>query len=419
MKRTRVQHGIYKNLPSNAIYNSQAANVIFAIGIAFKLSTAPSVISQEYGSSTLWVYLILSAAELILTVCIFAFARMRGDGLLRSTGSVLYRVCCGIAALWLTAKGTFYFCYCAAYLAHEQFGGVEPTLFYLLLLAPIIYLGIKGSRSIARTGEIFVPVFFALIVLNLIFLETDLDIGRNLPVFSMEPSSFFKGLPKYGLWLGDALPFAFLRIKNKRLPYVTGGVAVTFALVNIIIFLGVSIYGEALKTVTDLLIRIAGFNQLSMDIGRMEWTNLFAVIALSIISLSFVFFGCTAAAERATGYSLPSKIIFPAVVAITVLFSQSSQAVAQFAVGLTGYILMALAIALPLILLALAIYTKKKYAGLYKCLDAEYRPHPPLRPSNQYSLADNVLAGMKENATQTQNVLENGSLQPDTQENGQ
>lgn len=417
MKRTRVQHGIYKNLPSNAIYNSQAANIIFAVGIAFKLSTAPSVISQEYGSSTLWVYLIMSALDLILTVSIFFFSKMRGDGLLRTTGSGLYRICCGVAAIWLTAKGTFYFCYCAAYLAHEQFGGVEPALFYLLLLAPIIYLGLKGSRSIARTGEIFVPIFFALIVLNLIFLETDLDAGRNLPVFSMAPSNFFKGLPKFGLWLGDALPFAFLRIKNKRLPYITGGIAVTFALINIIVFLGVSVYGEALKTVTDLLIRIAGFNQLSMDIGRMEWTNLFAVIALSILSLSFVFFGCTAAAERATGYSLPSKIIFPCIIAVTVLFSQSSQAVAQFAVGLTGYILMAFAIALPLTMLALAIYYRKKFAGLYKCLDDEYSPHPPLRPSNPYSLADNVLVGMKENATQTQAVLENGSLQPDAQEN--
>lgn len=416
---SRIQHGIYKNLPNDTIYNSQAGCIIFALGIAFKLSTAPSVISQTYGSSTLWLYLILSAVELILTIFIFAFVRSQSDVLLRATDNKAYRMCCALCSVWLIAKGTFYFSYCAAYLAHEQFGGVEPALFYLLLLSPIIYLGIKGSRTISRTAEIFVPVFFVLIVLNLIFLDTELDIERNLPVFALAPKDFFSGLPQYGLWLGDAIPFAFLRIKNKRMPYLSTGVAVTFSIVNIIIFLGVAVYGEALKTVTDLLIRIAGFNQLSMDIGRMEWTNLFAVIALSILSLAFIFYGCTAATERAFKFSLPAKIIFPIVVASCTLFAQSSQAVAQFSIRWMGYVLSALAVAVPILFFATGLYARKKYAGIYRCISDEFCPHPPMRPDAPDSLADNVLVGMKEEAERTQTVLQNGSLQPDTTEGEQ
>lgn len=419
MKPNRIQHGIYKNLPSHTLYNSQAGTIIFALGVAFKLSTAPSVIAETYGSSTLWLYMIMSAIDLVITVIAFAFAKMQGDGLLRCTASKFYKLCCGICAVWLIAKGTFYFCYCASYLAHEQFGGVEPSLFYLLLLTPIVYLGAKGIRSIARTAEIFVPIFFVLIVLNLIFLETDLDIGRNLPIFAIAPKDFFSGLPRYGLWLGDALPFMFLRIKNKRLPYVSGSIFATLSIAIIIIFLGVAVYGEALKTVTDLLIRIAGFNQLSMDIGRMEWTNLFAVIALSILSLSFIFYGCTAAAERATGFLLPAKIIFPVVVGGTILFAQSAQSVAQFSLDIVGYILFGVAIALPLLILATALYARKKYAGIYKCLGSEYMPHPSRRPIAPDSLADNILAGYKEEAERNQTVLPNGTLQPDTQEGNQ
>lgn len=412
MKPSRIQHGIYKNLPNDTIYNSQAGCLIFALGIAFKLSTAPSVISESFGSSTMWLYLMMSTLELALTALIFIFVRTRSDGLLRCTNNKMYRLCCGVCALWLMAKGTFYFSYCAAYLAHEQFGGVEPALFYILLLSPVIYLGIKGSRSISRTAEIFVPVFFFIILINLIFLETDLDIGRNFPIFSIEPKDFFSNLPRYGLWLGDAIPFAFLRIKNKRMPYATGGIAITYLIVNIIIFLGVSIYGDALKTVTDLLVRIAGFNQLSLDIGRMEWTNLFAVIALSILSLAFIFYGCTAASERALNYSLPAKLAFPAVVICCVLFAQSSQQIAQFSVDLIGYVMFGLAAAIPIAFVLTGIYARRKYGGVYKCLDDEYSPHPPLRPDAPDSLADNILAGMKEQAEQTQTVLQNGSLQP-------
>ncbi|MCM1306136.1 MAG: GerAB/ArcD/ProY family transporter [Bacteroides sp.] len=416
MKPSRIQHGIYKNLPNDTIYNSQAGVLIFALGVAFKLSAAPSVIAENYHSSTLWLYLILSAVELILTALIFGFVRGRSDGLLRATNNKAYRLCCGVCAIWLIAKGTFYFSYCAAYLAHEQFGGVEPALFYILLLAPIIYLGIKGSRSIARTAEIFVPIFFVLIVLNLVFLETDMDIERNMPIFAIEPKDFFAGLPRYGLWLGDAIPFAFLRIKNKRMPYVSTGIAVTFLIVNIIIFLGVAIYGEALKTVSDLLVRIAGFNQLSLDIGRMEWTNLFAVIALSILSLAFLYYGCTAAAERAVGFSLPAKIIFPIVVICCVLFSQSSQEIAQFSIDWIGYALCAVAVAIPILFFAIGQMEKRKFAGFFKCLDDEYSPHPPLRPDTPDSLADNVLAGMKKEAERTQTILQNGSLQPEESE---
>lgn len=413
---SRIQHGIYKHLPNDTIYNSQAGCIVLALGTIFKLSSAPGVISEHYSSSTLWAYLILTAIEIILTIFIFAFVRSQSDLLLRATNSKMYRLCCAACSVWLILKGVFYFCYSAAYLAHEQFGGVEPALFYLLLLSPAIYLGIKGARSISRTCEIFVPLFFVLIVLNLIFLDTELDIGRNLPVFAVEPKDFFTGLPRYGLWLGDVIPFAFLRIKNKRMPYLTTGLVLKFSIINIVVFLGVAIYGDALKTVTDLLIRLAGFNQLSLDIGRMEWTNLFAVITLSILSLSFIFYGCTAAAERAFRFSLPAKIIFPIVVAACALFAKSTQAVAQFSLQWMGYVLSALAIVLPLMFFAVGLHARKKYAGVYGCISDEYCPHPPVRPDAPDSLADNVLTGMKEEAEQTQTVLQNGSLQPDSQE---
>jgi len=412
IKHLKVQHGLYKNLPSGTVYNSQAAAVIFALGMAFKVSAFPSIIAEYYGSSTLFVYLLFSIVELFICVVVFAMVRMRADSFLRVTNSSLYKLVCLLTAIWLMFKGVFYFCYSASYLTHELFGGTAPSLVYFLLLAPIAYLGIKGARSISRTSEIFVPFFFVIIVLNLVFLKTDLDIGRNLPIFSVEPADFFKNIFKYGLWIGDIIPFMFLRIKNKRLPYISSSIGVSVVLVLIAIFLGVSIYGDSLKTVTDLLIRLAGFNQISLEIGRMEWTNLFAIVTLSIISESFLFFGCTSAFERAAGFAIPIQIVYPIILLSVALFSKSTQVVTQFSHETIGYLLFGAAVAVPLIMLFAFLMNKRKFKGLYRVLDAEYIPKPIEPPVVPDSLADDVLVGMKEEAKVTQTVLPNGSLQP-------
>lgn len=416
MKNLKIQHGIYKNLPSGTIYNSQAGFLIFAIGIAFKLTSAPGIVSERYGSSTLWAFMIMTAAEIAITACIFAFVKMRGDDLLRCSASRTYRALCGVASVWMIAKGTFYFCYCVSYLARELFGGVEPSLLYLLFLFPAIYLGIKGSRTIARTTEILVPVFFVLIVFNLIFFDADHDIGRNLPIFSTEPADFFKNLPRFGLFVGDALPFVFLRIKNKRLPYISGGVALTASVVLMTVMLGVAAYGESLRMVSDLLIHMAGFNKLSMEIGRMEWTNLFAAVSMSILSLAFIYFGATAACDRAIQSRIPAAILFPLVVTIIVAAVPSSQSVAEFSTEQIGYALSALALALPAGMLFVALRAKKKFAGIYACLDDEFIPRETPYPEPPNSLADNIMSGFKRQAEAEYPHLDNGSIKAEESE---
>lgn len=415
MKNLKIQHGIYKNLPAGTIYNSQAGCLIFVLGIAFKVSAAPGVVAKTMGSSTFWAYLLMTLADIICTALVFAFVKMQGDDFLRCVNDKFYKLCCMTMSIWFVFKGTFYFCYCMSYLTRELFGGVAPSLLYLLFLSPVVYIGIKGIRSIARTSEIFAPIIFVFILFNLVCIETDLDFGRNLPVFSIEPSQFFAQLPRYGLWLGDALPLLFVRVKNKRLPYVTSSMAVTAALVLTIVLIGVATYGESLETVSDLLIHVAGFNQLTLEIGRMEWTNLLCVISLAILSLSTLYYGCIAAHDRALKHTAGAKIIFPAAIAITVLSVPSIQSVAEFALTAMGYVMFALAIAIPFALLCCLLAAKRRYCNVYNALSSEYTPYPTPSPDSAYSLADNVLAGFKKEAEETETITQNGYLISDAE----
>lgn len=398
MNNSTIKHGLRKNLPLGTIYNSQAAAIIIAVGFAFKLSSAPGIISSEFGSSTFWIFLGFTAVEGVCAALIFAFARMGGDALLRATNSIAYKIICLFASCWLALKTVFYFCYCTSYLTHELFTGTQPILIYVLFLLPVVYLGLKGTRAIARSCELFAPLFLAVMILNLAFLDSDLDFGRNLPIFSKQPSEILLTMPKYGLWLGDLFPFVFVRLRNKKQPYIILGIATTWAIANLIVLIGVALYGNALKMVQELLIHIASFNQLSLEIGRMEWTNLFGIIMMSLYSLAFLYDGANEACKRALGLDVPSKIICPIAVLCSALFSSSLQEVTDVALGNFGYALSAVAFALPVALFVVAKHKKKRLPHLYAALDCEYVSIAKLEALPD-SENDGVLFSFKQNAT--------------------
>lgn len=385
MQKSTIKHGLRKNLPQNTIYNFQVASIVLVVSFGFKLSSAPGLMSEKFGSSTFWVFLFFTAIETICTVCIFAFANMGGDALLRATSSKTYKALCLFASLWLMTKTIFYFCYSVSYLTHELFTGVQPHLVYLLFLLPVVYLGIKGSRAIARSCELFALLFLAVVILNLAFLDADIDFGRNLPIIAYDVDYYLENMPKFGLWLGDLFPFVFLRIRRKKAPYITTGITISWSLANLIVFLGIALYGNALKSVSDLLIQIASFNQLTLEIGRMEWTNLLVMLMMSIYSLAFLFDGANNACLRALGTSLPSKVICPLVLVCISLFVPSTQAVTKFALSWAGYVLSAISFLLPILLCALGMVAKRRYPSLYACLDDELSLHiekqpPVIRP---------------------------------------
>lgn len=394
------------------LYNSQVGILIFFLGMSFKLSAAPGIISQDLGSSTAWVFLFYTVFDVVCLCLILGFSRMNGDAFLMSQQSTIYKIACGFTSMLLTFKATAYFCYITSYMTHELFTGVEPYLLYILFATPIIYLGLKGMRTIARSGEIFFLVFFVIIIFNLAFLDTDLDLGRNLPVFSVSPIKFFSRIPKYGLWFNDFLPLMFLRIKDKRMPYISTSIAITWTLVNIIVFFGVAIYGDALKMVSDLLIHIASFNQLSLDIGRMEWTNLFAMLIMSLYSMSVLYVGAMSSCKRAIGFDLPIKILFPLAILGASILVPSSRLVTEFALGTCGYVLFAFAIALPILIFATLVITRVRMKGWYNCFESEYLPNKQPPKPNMDSLADGILATFKESAKEEEQTMPNGTLQP-------
>ncbi|MEG2688673.1 MAG: GerAB/ArcD/ProY family transporter, partial [Clostridia bacterium] len=258
------------------------------------------------------------------------------------------------------------------FLTNELFIQATPALFFIVFLVPVLYLGIKGARTIARTSEIFTILLFLGIIINLAFLKSDIDFGRNLPILALEPSDFFTNSLKYGLWLGDLMPIIFIKMQQKKAPYIGISVGVSAVLILISVALGISMYGDAMPFVANMLVEIAGFNQLSLEIGRMEWISLFIVVTMAIFTMSLLFWGVLSCSERIFKSRKPMMFMYPTILIIVLFTAPSMQSIANVAFTNLGYVAFAFAVIFPFaLLLTLAVAKKRHHVAKPKNIESE------------------------------------------------
>ena len=243
----------------------------------------------------------------------------------------------------------------------ELYVGISPIIVVAILIAPILYLGLKGGKTIGRTAEILAPIVFTIIVLNLVFLDSHTDFRRNLPILAVPLKDFALHSLKYGTWLGNFFPLLFVKVKNKTFPYISTSVATTQLLTLAVILVGVAMYGDAMKILGNLLVEISGFNQLSTEIGRMEWTSLFAVIVMGVMEMAFLFYGLTECSVRLVNSKFPATILVVVVVFLLSILLPSPQIIADISHTTEfGIVMFVLSLILPIYLLTVKVFYKKK-----------------------------------------------------------
>ena len=185
------------------------------------------------------------------------------------------------------------------------------------------------------------------------------------------------------MWLGDLIPLAFAEVKRRRkFPALPVGVGVSYALVAVIAMLAVAMYGAALPYAYNMLIRIAGFNKLSLEIGRMEWAAIFVVIVMAVLALSLHFWGAREGCRLATGFSLPASLLFAAGIIIVPLAIPALQDVIAFSTTEFGYAAFAVSVALSLAAGLLALRAKRLLAKAPRALPETPGTPPPPDPTD-------------------------------------
>ncbi len=326
-----INSAFHKKPITTTIFNSQVGAVIFICAFAHKASSLPALISESIGSSTLWLYVFMSVVDLTCFALTYYFFSDGTDEALEN--SKAYKIGIAILMVFLGLKGVVFFAHSAMYLSHELFVNVSPFVVISILLIPIAYIGTKGIKTIARTCEILFPIVFFIIIANLVFIKSQTDFTRNLPVFAVAPSEFFKTSMQFGLWLCDPFPLIFVRVKNKKRPYVSLSAGCCFILLNVCVLVGMAIYGDSMRLVSNLLVKMAGFNLLSLEIGRLEWTVLFAVMTMGLVTQSLIFWGINECAIRLFKTDVPTKIGWCALLLSLGIFLPSLQTIIDFSHG--------------------------------------------------------------------------------------
>lgn len=349
-----------QNPKTTTLYNSQVGALVVICSLAYKLSSLPSIVNEHLTSSTSWFFVLLTIVDTLSFTLLYAFFRDGGDEELKS--NKWYKLGLVFLALFLGFKCVTFFSFAVLFFTVELYVGVPHIIVVLILITPVVYLGAKGCSTLARTAEIFVFMVFFIVVLNLAFLEADLDMGRNLPVFSMSPKDFLGHSLRYGTWLGNCFPLMFVKVKNKKLPYVSASYTLTQIITLIIVFIGVAMYGNSMKIIGNLLVETSGFNQLSTEIGRMEWTALFVVIVTGIMEIAFLYYGVAECSNRIFGNKLLLQIALPVTAVLSTTIPESPQVVADFAHSkVAGGAMTAISVILPVYFLVLKGWNRRSY----------------------------------------------------------
>lgn len=353
-----------QNPKTTTLYNSQVGALAVVCSLAYKLSSLPSVVNEHMASSTAWCFALLALVDTFAFVVAYAFFKDGGDEELLSKAS--YKVGLVVLALFLGFKCVAFFSFAVQFFTVELYVGVPHVIVVLILITPVVYLGVKGCSTLARTAEIFVFMILFVVVLNLAFLDADLDFNRNLPLLSMPAKDFFARSLRYGTWLGNCFPLMFVKVKNKKLPYVSTSFGVTNLLMLTVVFIGVAMYGNSMKIIGNLLVETSGFNQLSTEIGRMEWTALFVVIVTGIMEMAFLFYGVAECSNRIFGNKLILQIALPLCAVLSCTLPQSPQVVADLShQKIVGGVMAGVSVILPVYFLILKWWNRRKYLSRF------------------------------------------------------
>ena len=268
----------------NLIYTRQFALLAFATCLTFRVSRLPPLMRQAVGTNDLFVlllYLLLDAAQFFV---VYKFVATGGKEAIQDT--VFYKVAGAMLFVNFFMKTFMATAGTTAFTTESLFEDIGTGSVVVALLVTTGYIAAKGIRTIGRTAEISSFLIFTVFTLNLVFLKVYLDISENLPFIDGEVLDVLKRGDKFFMWFGDATPLLFLSIKpSKRNPtslmygLSAGFVIIGFVLMN-------AIYGNASEYVVNLVVKVAGFNQFSDVLGRLDWTGIIVWLMLAVIYIS-------------------------------------------------------------------------------------------------------------------------------------
>lgn len=286
---------------------SQATLIAVVTVIATKFCTLPSVLAEAAGSKSVWVALVLVAAELVLLFFATATAKCGGLCLLPLKQPLRLPLLLFFSAFF-TLKLAALAREISTYFALSLFENAPVLPIEILLLVACALVARKGFMAIGRLLEIMVWLFLFVLIFVLVFTRTEGDLFNALGMFSPDLSGMGKGILGGAAWFGDGAIVAFLdlrgeserssrakgeppapdRVKAKKKILLAAALS---SVLIVVLFYAVftSVYGDAAKMTDYAFIKLSAFKANTDELGSADWPVIILWSLLSSLYLSLLF----------------------------------------------------------------------------------------------------------------------------------
>lgn len=345
----------------NTLYNRQTAILLFILTVTFKAAALPAMVAADAGSGGLTVYAGLFAVDVLGWILIKRYIDLGGAETLDNTSKKWLKIPIMIVlTTYFALKAVLCFSGTVDFVVSYMFENIKIAEAAMVLAVPCVYIAIKGIRTMGRVAEIVIVLVLTILVFNLLFIKTDADFSRNLPIFSMPMKDYLENFSKWSFWFGDFMPLLFVKEKQdgkKRSPWALTA-AVCFVLFTYVLMF--AIYGRSLVIVKNAMLKYGVFNHLETYLGRLDWTIIVIWIPMAIITCGAHFWAATESARRIVKKKTVAEAAIFLCIAVYFFFAPDAMQMTNFAKGALRYVALAVNFAMPPVLLLCAAGLRKE-----------------------------------------------------------
>ena len=276
---------------------SQYALIAAVLFLATKACTLPSVLAEAAGAKSVWVVLILFAAECVLLY--FATKTARAGGLFALDLPQWTKTTAGIVLLFFFGlKLAAFTREISTYFALSLFESVPVLPVSVILLVFVCLFAHKGFSSLGRVAEIFLWLFVFVFLFVIVFTRTEGDLFNALAILNADTEGMGRGVFHALGWFGDAAVVSLCDLsgtkesqsapsagKNKIL-FAAVGVSCLLLVIFYVVF--TSVYGEAARMTDYAFIKLSAFRANTDELGSADWPMITLWSVLSFVYLGLI-----------------------------------------------------------------------------------------------------------------------------------
>ncbi len=349
----------------NDISERQLSVMIFFIPLVFKMCMLPSYLYETAGVEGYVIVGLFALTEFIqLWAVLFVCNKGGMKGIRARYGDNVYRLISLPLLFVVFIKSVLFITEIVHYLSTFLFYNIISTPIIVTLILICYYFAYKGARSIARIFETTVWLIPVIILMGLIFGETNIRGECLLAVFPSGGAGVFRSVERYLIYTFDFSPLLFFNIKIRK-----KGAVGLFSMLSILCLMGCYMlfycrYGRASHLIDCAFARLASFDTVISEVGSLDWISCILWVTTAVLNLSLKF---SVVAEIGTGLNLKRPIllgVFCAVLIFVLLRIWVNMEEAFFmATGGVQFAVFGVEIAVPFIMLVL--FSVQNRGGYY------------------------------------------------------